>query len=392
MSQQLINLSFDLSRLRDDGYEVSIEHGHLVVRNIPYVNVQQQIAYGILVSTLALAGNQTIKPDTHTIMFSGEFPCTKDGTPIENIRHNSNSRNIGPDLDVQHSFSSKPRNGYDDYHQKVTTYATILSSHAEALNPEVTPRTHRIIEAADDSPFKYFDNASGRAGIVNLTRKLENQKIAIVGLGGTGSYVLDLVAKTPVREVHLFDGDTLEQHNAFRTPGAVPLEALKTKPLKVDYFQAVYQNMHKYIIAHPDYVSAENVQVLQGCDIVFLCIDANDAKPMIIQALEESGTSFIDVGMGLELVGDRLVGTLRTATSTPSQRSHIHERKRVPLKLPAANDIYHQNIQVADLNALNACLAILRWKRLLGFYHDTEHEHFSLFTLDGNHILNEDVA
>jgi hypothetical protein len=32
----------------------------------------------------------------------------------------------------------------------------------------------------------------------------------------------------------------------------------------------------------------------------------------------------------------------------------------------------------------------MRWKRLRGFYVDLEREHFSLFTLDGNHLLNED--
>lgn len=392
MSQQLINRSSDLVRLQDDGYEISIEHGHLVVRHIPYVNAQKQVSYGILVSTLALSGDQTIKPETHTIMFAGAFPCTKDGAPIKNIHHNSNAQNIGPGLDVQHSFSSKPKHGYADYYEKITTYATILSSQAEALDPSVTPRTHRVVEASEDSPFVYFDNASGRAGIAALTKKLERQKVAIIGLGGTGSYVLDLVAKTPAQEIHLFDGDILEQHNAFRAPGAVPLEILKSRPYKVHYFQTVYRHLHKCIVAHPEFVDAENANKLQGCDIVFLCIDANDAKPVIIRALEDSETSFIDVGMGLELVDDCLIGTLRTATSTPSQRSHIHERNRVPVKLPAANDVYHQNIQVADLNALNACLAVLRWKRLLGFYHDAEHEHFSLFTLDANHILNEDVA
>ncbi|WP_318271316.1 ThiF family adenylyltransferase [Sphingobacterium cellulitidis] len=46
--------------------------------------------------------------------------------------------------------------------------------------------------------------------------KLERQKIAIIGLGGTGAYILDMVAKTPVKEIHLFDGDSFDQHNAFR--------------------------------------------------------------------------------------------------------------------------------------------------------------------------------
>jgi tRNA A37 threonylcarbamoyladenosine dehydratase len=38
-----------------------------------------------------------------------------------------------------------------------------------------------------------------------VTAKLEGKKIAIVGVGCTGSYILDLVAKTPVSEIHMYD-------------------------------------------------------------------------------------------------------------------------------------------------------------------------------------------
>ena len=41
--------------------------------------------------------------------------------------------------------------------------------------------------------------AWSRAEIDLVTKKLELRKIAIVGLGGTGSYVLDLVAKKGIR-------------------------------------------------------------------------------------------------------------------------------------------------------------------------------------------------
>jgi tRNA A37 threonylcarbamoyladenosine dehydratase len=47
--------------------------------------------------------------------------------------------------------------------------------------------------------------AASRAGITAISARLSMFRIAIVGLGGTGSYVLDLVAKSAVREIHLFD-------------------------------------------------------------------------------------------------------------------------------------------------------------------------------------------
>ena len=83
-----------------------------------------------------------------------------------------------------------------------------------------------------------------------MSEKLRGHKIGIIGTGGTGSYVLDFVAKTPVDEIHLYDKDDFLQHNAFRTPGAAALDLLREKPKKVKYLQQTYSSMHKGIVAH----------------------------------------------------------------------------------------------------------------------------------------------
>src|SRR5690606_39812352 len=61
-----------------------------------------------------------------------------------------------------------------------------------------------------------LETASDRVGIGTLTARLAKEKIVIIGLGGTGSYILDFVAKTPVREIRLIDADEFLQHNAFQ--------------------------------------------------------------------------------------------------------------------------------------------------------------------------------
>ena len=68
------------------------------------------------------------------------------------------------------------------------------------------------------------------------------------------------------------------------------------------------------------------------------------------------------------------------------------DKKRIGLSGGAADGLYSRNIQIAELNALNAALAVIKWKKLLGFYRDLEHEHFNTYTLDGNLIINEDQA
>ena len=223
-----------------------------------------------------------------------------------------------------------------------------------------------------------------------MSAKLAGSKVAIVGLGGTGSYVLDLVSKTPVAEIHLFDGDTFYSHNAFRAPGAAPLDKLRAAPKKVEYYRDIYSRMHLGIRTHDCYIGGENVQLLETVDFVFLCIDGSGAKRTIVEALERSGITFIDVGMGVAVTDGALWGILRVTTSTPGQREHV--RHRISFAEPDEKNDYDRNIQVADLNALNAALAVIKWKKLRGFYLDQEREMQSTYTVDGNIIVNADQA
>lgn len=393
MSAALISRSPDLMRLREDGYEVDIVANHLVMRGVPYVNAECKVRMGCLVTDLSLAGDRTARPESHVVFFTGEHPCDAQGNKLSRIEHQSSRREIGEGLVIDHSFSSKPANGYADYYEKMTAYAAILSSHAEAIDPHVTARTFRTIANSDpDSPFEYLDTASTRAGIGSITSKLKLRKVGLIGVGGTGSYVLDQVAKTPVREIHIFDPDAYLQHNAYRSPGAPSIEQLAALPFKVDYWKSVYSRMHRGIIAHPVAVGQDNLNLLAGMEFVFLCLDAGAAKSAIIGRLERDGIPFIDVGMGVDLVDGSLLGIVRVTTSTPTMRAHVRDKHRIPLVGDGQENIYERNIQIADLNMLNAALAVLKWKKLYGFYRDEEGEHFSAFTIDGNHLLNEDAA
>lgn len=92
-------------------------------------------------------------------------------------------------------------------------------------------------------------------GIEAVTRKLRGGSVGIVGLGGTGSYVVDLVAKTPVERIVVIDGDRLEPHNAFRAPGAISAAELAGSSAKVAHFAAVYGRMHGGIVVHAEHLS-----------------------------------------------------------------------------------------------------------------------------------------
>lgn len=391
MSQQLISRSDDLRRLRDDGYEIEVRDGFLLIGHVPYVNAEAKVKYGTLVSTLTLAGDVTAKPDTHVTTFAGEAPCDQHGQILNQILIGSDRQQLADGLDIDHMFSSKPAAGYADYYDKMTTYVNIISGPARARDPAATPQTFRLVDDPDpDSVFEYMETASSRAGIATATAKLRVGKIAIVGLGGTGSYVLDLIAKTPAGEIHLFDGDMFLQHNAFRAPGAPSIEELREAPGKATYFQQRYAKMRRNIVAHEVYVDASNIDLLRDMNFVFLALDDGAARRLLVERLQAWRTSFVDVGMGIYETCSSLGGLVRVTTSTPQQHGHIWERDRIPFGQADLENDYRQNIQIADLNALNAALAVIRWKKLTGFYLDLEREHFSVYEIDGNNLLNED--
>ena len=394
MSHPAISRSPDLRKLEEDGYVLEIRGGFLVVHDVPYVNSKRDVRRGVLVCALELAGDVAIKPRDHVAKWIGEHPCHHDGAKLSKIEHPATREEALPGFFVDHTFSAKPKRGasesYDDFHDKVRSYDAIISGPAEHLDPHATARTRRVVESPDDSPFHYIDTASSRANIAAISGKLAVAKVAIVGVGGTGSYVLDLVAKTPVREIHLFDHDEFLQHNAFRSPGAPSVDELRSIPSKVAHFAGVYSKMHRGIVSHPGMLDGSNVSALKTMDHVFVCIDHGPAKRLIVDKLQEWNVPFVDVGMGLYRAADRIGGVVRTTTITATKCDHVD--RTISFGEGDPNADYSAAIQVADLNALNAALAVIRWKKLCGFYLDLECEHDSTYTIDGNTIANEEFA
>lgn len=378
----------DLSRLLDDGYDVVVQAGHLIVRHVPYVTEARAVEYGFLAYPVTVSGDRIVSGTDHRIWFSGSAPCDEHGRKLPMA--NPETRVIADGLQASFMLSSKPTpTGYPDEYTKVTAYARIIAHHAQAIDPSVTAAPGAAWQQIDDdTPFAYRDTATSRAGLAAVNCRYRGQRIAIVGLGGTGSYILDQVAKTEVDTILLIDGDTFDNHNAFRAPGAPTLSTLRSRPNKAAYFASVYSNMHRGITTIEEYLDEGNLDVLSGATFVFLASDDAAGKPVIMDWLEIRDVPFIDVGMGIEETDGRLGGLLRVTTSLPGHREQA--RERIPVPAPERDD-YGRNIQTADMNALNALLAVIRWKRHTGIYPAVTSEGFTTYSLTANEIANEDL-
>jgi len=193
--------------------------------------------------------------------------------------------------------------------------------------------------------------------------------------------VFDQVAKTPVEEIHTFDGDEFLQHNAFRAPGAASIEQIGGRMPKVEYFREMYAPMRQGIVTHPYNIDASNVAELAGFDFVFICVDHGPTRRLIADYLISQGIAFVDTGMSVEQDYDtqQLDGLCRVTFCAPSEHEHFH--KHAPTDEEPAEALYRQNIQVADLNALNAIMAVIMWKQHFGFYGDDFNIHHATFSV-----------
>lgn len=380
MSAAVINLNPDLKRLRDEGYELEIRDAFAIVRNVPYLDHNLSVQRGILVSSLGMNGTAVKYDNQHTIYFQGSMPYRANGAPLNAIFLNTQNTTIAG-VHVDMMFSNKPEGNYADYHHKFTRYIQILSAEAQAVDPTVTAATFRKVAPDWRGVFNYADTNASRANITGLSDKFAEQCVGIVGLGGTGAYILDMVAKTPVKEIHLYDGDVFCQHNAFRAPGAADAAVFESQPNKADYFQQVYSNMHRNIVSHPQFLKENNIGGLGELTFVFLAMDSGPDKQIIVDYLSSKGISFIDTGIDIQQTPNGLLGTTRFTLSECGNREAINRNVSFAV---AEKGLYESNIQTAELNAFCAVTAVLRWKSVAGFYQNAYHKSNCVYnTIDG---------
>jgi hypothetical protein len=386
----LVDRSPDLAKLVEEDFDIEVRAENLLVHHVPYLNSAGEIARCVLVSELSTNGERTVEPGSHDIWVVGTVPYDHQGNKIA-IVIEENEHDFGDGVLASCRLSGKPHGRMPvDYHEKIKNYVEILGKFARAVDPSASHRDFPARATSEkESVFHYHDAATSRYGLSAINGKLRLPKVAIVGLGGTGSFILDLIAKTPIEEIHLFDDDLLYAHNVFRAPGAASLEEVRASPPKVDYFAEKYGVFRRNLFPHPVRIGLENVDQLREMDFVFLSIDAGPAKKVIVERLVEWGLTFIDCGIGMERVEGSLRGTVRVTTATKDHHDHLDGRISY---VDVNADEYDWNIQTAELNMMSAVLAVTRWKKLCGYYVDNVGEFNSTYIVARNKIINSELS
>jgi hypothetical protein len=383
--RNLVSRNADLEALVKKGYAVAFDvTNHLVVRDIPYLDDQGNLRWGAFVTKLEFTDMEHVRQQDHQVFFAGSPPYGLDGLPIPNLGGGPTGLHLSDrsgDVCVERSFSNKPRvaQAFKDFFEKIESYTTIVAGPAMAKF-EVTPYTFRAVLDDDqiDPIFKFYDTLTSRADIGEFAARLEDEVVAIIGLGGTGSFVLDFLARSRVRAIRGFDGDSFHVHNAFRAPGRTLQEELGTP--KARALEDRYANFRTGVTLENLYIDESCEERLAGVTFAFVCVDKGSSRLEIVNLLIRLDIPFIDVGLGLNRKTEGLTGLVRTTYFPAGRATLVRDAGLVELQ-DQPDDVYHSNIQISELNALNAAMAVIKYKQTRRFYGQTLPEEHLLFNV-----------
>ena len=310
-----------------------------------------------------------------------------DGTPIGNYINGDGKS--WADISIKRGSATSPQN---DASAKdvVHRYAKqIVGAVAEA---GYSARAFRAVA----SPFKIPNTFEDRSGIGPVQDSIRGHRITIIGMGGTGSYILDLLAKTPV-EIHLLDSDDLDWHNFMRAPGAPTTDEIESQhdePLsKVAYYYNKYSSLREGIHAHTIRVDSplQFLEFLEAhpVDFAFVCIDQlpdsdSPRQDAVYEALSEAGIPFIDSGVSITVDDTAISGSITTSfyPAGSMEWKDVIPNARTRGDLPG-----YRNVQLPEVNSMAASLAVMEWRRRTGQYTSESDSFLHRFRLEGPRIV-----
>lgn len=141
------------------------------------------------------------------------------------------------------------------------------------------------------------------AGTYHALRRLS---VAVIGYSGTGSPVVEQLARLGVGRLVLVDPDVVEEKNLNRILNTTADDAAHARP-KVDVAARSIAAMGlgtqvtaiQNDLGHPDVVSA-----VSGCDVVFGCMDSVDGRHLLNRLITFYNLAYFDVGVRLVADGE----------------------------------------------------------------------------------------
>ena len=263
---------------------------------------------------------------------------------------------------------------YEDAWQALRTYVNAIyagftTSDTQSTRRVERPYTFDIIGDKSRSEVEWLDLVAG-------------ERIAIVGLGGVGSWIADLVTKSDVYELHAWDDDVIEPRNIIRMPGAVDPQWLGKH--KAEWFQQTYSSIHRRVRGSRVRVTKDNVQeVVTDTTFAFVAVDDDESRLMVCDAMFSARIPFVSVGLSLARRDTQATASVRVVTAHAHRESW---RGAIPRVGQAGQDDYAR-LELPDISAMAAGWAIQSWRKMRGQIPQSQPEECMVYHAEDHSIV-----
>ena len=220
--------------------------------------------------------------------------------------------------------------------------------------------------------YVFYISEGGQADRTNRQQweaKSQAQRLAIIGVGGTGTYLVDLLSRSGVQRIDIWDGDEIEERNARRGPGCRDTWNRSNGRNKAEALATWYNHNNTLVVAHPyNWQEDQPAEILQQCSCIFTAVDETEVRQKIHATASRIGIPVIDVGMGVRLEEGQVTGSLQAAVLPAIQE----ENGTIEGGEIAGARQQYRNLVLPELHAMNAAIAVTMWRRLINQFRATK--------------------
>lgn len=136
-------------------------------------------------------------------------------------------------------------------------------------------------------------------------RQLRSMRVGVVGCSGTGSVVIEQLARNCVGELVIVDPDSVEKRNLNRILNSTWSDAQEgTQKTEVISRAVSAMSLGSKVMPFAnDMLTVETVMALASCDVVFGCVDSVDGRHFLNKLSSYYLIPYIDVGVRIDADG-----------------------------------------------------------------------------------------
>lgn len=234
--------------------------------------------------------------------------------------------------------------------------------------------------SATEPAFDRQIRAIGREGQL----RLQEMKIAIVGVGGTGSSVAVQLARMGIKELTLIDKDIIDESNVSRVYGSKSNDIGKPKVEVLKNYLATFSKV-KINTIKSDIVKENTIADLINADVIFGCTDNLSSRSILNDVSIQYYIPLIDVGCRISLNQDKTINQIVAkvqsvapdhaclwCTGTLDGKIILQESLSYKEKERLAQEGYYENIEkqpsIISLTTMTASIGINKLLGLMGIF------------------------